>query len=84
MSENTHDRPTVSVGRDEIAELSRAWTEYISATGNGAGPFDPILALRKTGDILRSVDRVLASVDFEASQDEPPRASSGSAGRPGS
>lgn len=77
MSEGTHDRSTLSVGWEEIAELSRAWDEYISTTGTGAGPVDPILSLRKTGAILRSVDRVLASVDFEASQDEPPRASVG-------
>lgn len=74
MSKNTHDRPTVSVGRDEIAELSRAWADYTSTTGNGEGPVDPILTLRKTGAILRSVNKVLASVDYEANKDEPAQA----------
>lgn len=84
MSENTHDRPTVSVGWDEIAELSRAWADYTSTTGNGAGPVDPILSLRKTGAILRSVNRVLASVDYEANKDEPTQAPLGDPSCPGS
>ena len=62
MSEDTTDRPMVLVGRDEIAELSRVWAEYTSTTGTAPGPVDPILSLRKTGAVLRSVDRVLASV----------------------
>ncbi|MDQ0031071.1 hypothetical protein [Arthrobacter bambusae] len=84
MSENTQDRPTVSVGWDEIAELSRAWADYTSTKGNGAGPVDPILSLRKTGAILRSVNRVLASVDYEAGKGEPTQAPLGDPSCPGS
>lgn len=81
MSQDTPDRPMVLVGRDEITELFRAWAEYTSITGAGPGAVDPILSLRKTGAILRSVDRVLATVVFaeeqaessEAPIDGPPR-----------
>lgn len=71
MAESTPDRSTVSVGWDEFAELSRVWAEYNATTGGGSGPVDPILSLRKTGAVLRSVDKVLASVVYETSEHEP-------------
>ncbi|MDP9904672.1 hypothetical protein [Arthrobacter bambusae] len=75
MSEKSPDRPTVSVGWDEIAELSRAWAEYTATAGNGSAPVDPILSLRKTGAVLRSVEKVLVSIESEARRKEASRAS---------
>jgi hypothetical protein len=83
MAERTLDRSTVSVGLEEIAELSRAWAEYKATAGNGSGPVDPILALRKTGAILRSVEKVLASVASEANRDQQHPTSVGGLSRQG-
>lgn len=68
MSDDWSEQPMVLVGRDEIAELSRAWIEFTSTSGASAGEVDPVLSLRKTGAVLRSVDRVLASVVFDDEQ----------------
>lgn len=65
MPEEHDPRMTVSVGQREFEELNREWADYVAATGGGRGPVDPVLTLRRTGRILRSLDRLLASMDRE-------------------
>ncbi|QCP00127.1 hypothetical protein FCN77_23465 [Arthrobacter sp. 24S4-2] len=68
MSEGPDGRLTVSVGRREFELLNREWADYVAATGAGASPVDPVLTLRRTGGVLRSLDRLLASIEREDSQ----------------
>lgn len=58
---------TVSVGRREFEKLNREWADYVAATSAGSSPVDPVLTLRRTGGVLRSLDRLLASIDREDS-----------------
>lgn len=62
---------TVSVGRREFEELNREWADYVAATSAGSGPVDPVLALRRTGRVLRTLDRLLASMDREEADTAP-------------
>lgn len=63
MPEGQSERGTVAIGRAEIEDLHQAWMEYLSAADPRAGVVDPVLALKRTGAVLRSVERVLAAVD---------------------
>lgn len=65
MSEGPDGRLTVSVGRREFEKLNREWADYVAATSAGSSPVDPVLTLRRTGGVLRSLDRLLASVGRE-------------------
>jgi hypothetical protein len=67
MPEGPDGRLTVSVGRREFEKLNREWAEYVAATSAGSSPIDPLLTLRRTGGVLRSLDRLLASIDREDS-----------------
>jgi hypothetical protein len=67
MSEGPDGRLTVSVGRREFEKLNRDWADYVAATSAGSSPVDPVLTLRRTGGVLRSLDRLLASIDREDS-----------------
>lgn len=49
------------VGRAEYEDLSRRWGDYLAATGAGSGPVDPVMALQRTGEVLRALDRLLSS-----------------------
>ncbi|MDQ0077848.1 hypothetical protein [Arthrobacter oryzae] len=68
MSEGPDGRLTVSVGRREFENLNREWADYLAATSAGSSPVDPVLTLRCTGGVLRSLDRLLASIDREDSK----------------
>jgi hypothetical protein len=68
MSEGPDGRLTVSVGRREFEKLNRDWADYVAATSAGSSPVDPVLTLRRTGGVLRSLDRLLASIDREDSK----------------
>lgn len=68
MSEGPDGRLTVSVGRREFEKLNREWADYVAATSAGPSPVDPVLTLRRTGGVLRSLDRLLASIDREDSK----------------
>ena len=60
------------MGRREFEKLNREWADYVAATRAGSSPIDPILALRRTGGVLRSLDRLLASIDHEDSRASSP------------
>jgi hypothetical protein len=68
MSEGPDGRLTVSVGRREFEKLNRDWADYVAATSAGSSPVDPVLTLRRTGGVLRSLDRLLASIGCEDSK----------------
>lgn len=65
MPEGPDARMTVSVGQREFEDLNREWADYVATTSAGSDPVDPVLALRRTGRVLRSLDRLLASMDCE-------------------
>ncbi|KRE67548.1 hypothetical protein ASG92_14715 [Arthrobacter sp. Soil736] len=75
MSEGPDGRLTVSVGRREFEKLNREWADYVAATSAGSSPVDPVLTLRRTGGVLRSLDRLLASIDREDSKAPSPAGS---------
>lgn len=58
-------RLTVTVGRQEFEELMSAWAEYTAVTSMEPGQMDPVHALRNTGEVLRSLDRLLSSLSPE-------------------
>lgn len=57
-------RLTVSVGRREFENLTGAWTAYLEVTQTSK-PVDPILAMRRTGTVLRSLEQLAATVVSE-------------------
>ena len=76
MSEGPDGRLTLSVGRREFEQLNREWADYVAAATAGSSRVDPVLTLRRTGGVLRSLDLLLASIGREDSQ-----APSGAEGR---
>lgn len=65
MPEAPGNKLTVGVGRREFEDLREAWAAYREVTDAAKGALDPVLAMRRSGDVLRSVDRFLATVDSE-------------------
>lgn len=63
MPEETNHGATVMVGRAEYEDLSRLWADYLAATRAGSGPVDPVMALQRTGEVLRALDRLLSSAE---------------------
>ena len=63
MPEIPVGRLTLRVGRREFEDLTGAWAAYREVTERANGVLDPVLAMRRTGDVLRSVDHFLATVD---------------------
>jgi hypothetical protein len=63
VPEGLDQRLTVSVGRREFEELNRDWAGYVAATRASSSQVDPVVSLRRTGEVLRSLDRLLASID---------------------
>lgn len=61
MPEASGGEITIRVGRWEFEELAGAWAAYREVTDRAKGTVDPVLAMQRTGDVLRSVDRFLAS-----------------------
>lgn len=53
------DRFSVLVGRKEYEKLSEAWEAYLDITRSDA--MDPVVAMRKAGDVLRAVGGLMAS-----------------------
>ncbi|WP_146072338.1 hypothetical protein [Arthrobacter sp. Y81] len=66
MSEGPDGRLTLSVGQQEFEQLNREWADYVAGASAGSSPVDPVLTLRRTGGVLRSLDRLLASIGREA------------------
>ena len=64
MSAEAGERLTISVGRREFDELTGAWAAYREVT-QGIEAVDPVLAMQKTGSVLRSLDRLVASLTPE-------------------
>lgn len=58
-------RLTVSVGQKEFEDLTGAWASYLAATRAAKGPVDPVLAMQRTGSVLRSLDSVMATLTAE-------------------
>lgn len=63
MPEKPSHGATVMVGRAEYEDLSRRWADYLAATRAGSGPVDPVMALQRTGEVLRALDRLLSSAE---------------------
>ncbi|WP_461164034.1 hypothetical protein [Arthrobacter sp. R4-81] len=61
MPEESGRRLTVSVGRREFENLQGAWAAYLDVTQT-ARPVDPVLAMRQTGSLLRSLERLAGTV----------------------
>lgn len=61
MPGESEGRLTVSVGRRELEELTGAWEAYVDATK--VKPVDPVLAMQRTGSVLRSLERVMANLN---------------------
>ncbi len=66
MSEAPGGRLTITVGKREFEDMTDAWAAYRDVTEPAVGGVDPILALQRTGDVLRSVEHFLATVDSSA------------------
>lgn len=61
MPEDSSGRLTVSVGRGEFEDLTSAWLAYHEVAHAEIGSVDPVLAIRRAGSVLRSLERVLAT-----------------------
>lgn len=55
-------RLTMTVGRREFEELSGAWASYLEATKTREG-VDPVVAMQRTGTVLRSLEHLLATLE---------------------
>lgn len=72
-------RLTVSVGQHEFQDLTAAWASYVEATRATGSPVDPILAMQRTGSVLRSLDRVMATLTSTSDAAQTSDAASGGA-----
>jgi hypothetical protein len=66
MTEESNRRLTISVGQREYELLTHSWAAYREAVQPLAGPVDPVLAMQRTGDVLRSVDQFLGTLTIGA------------------
>ena len=57
-------RLTLSVGRREFECLTGAWAAYLEVTQT-PNPVDPVLAMRRTGSVLRSLEQLAGTVASE-------------------
>ena len=57
-------RLTLSVGRREFENLTGAWAAYLEVTQTPK-PVDPVLAMRRTGSVLRSLEQLAGTVVSE-------------------
>lgn len=64
MPGESEGRLTVSVGRREFENLTGAWAAYLEATQTPK-PVDPVLAMRRTGSVLRSLEQLAGTVVSE-------------------
>jgi hypothetical protein len=55
-------RLTLSVGRREFEHLTGAWASYLQATKT-LEAVDPVLAMQRTGTLMRSLEHLLATLD---------------------
>lgn len=62
MPEESSGRLTLSVGEQEYERLTASWAAYREAAEPAAGPVDPVLAMQRTGVVLRSVEKFLGTV----------------------
>lgn len=74
MPESSGGRLTVSVGKREFENLTGAWAAYTEATQTHNGPVDPVLAMQRTGTILRSLEAIMATLDVESEKPQEDRA----------
>lgn len=66
MPGESNARLTLSVGKREFEDLAGAWTAYLEATQSKPGPVDPVLAMQRTGTILRALKAVFATLGVES------------------
>lgn len=66
MPGETGERLTISVDKREFENLSEAWTAYIEATESRTARIDPVLAMQRTGTVLRSLKAVIATLGVES------------------
>ena len=64
MPEVPGERLCVSVGRREFEELAGAWAAYVEVANTSAGSVDPVLAMQRTGSIVRSLERLIPTMIF--------------------
>lgn len=57
-------RLTMTVGRREFEELTSAWASYLQAT-KPVERVDPVVAMQRTGTLLRSLEDLLATLEPE-------------------
>lgn len=66
IPEASGERLTVSIGRREFENLYGAWAAYTDATQARSGTIDPVVAMQRTGTILRSLTAIIATLDVES------------------
>ena len=64
MPAESGGRLTLSVGRREFENLTGAWAAYLEVTQTPK-PVDPVLAMRRTGSVLRSLEQLAGTVVSE-------------------
>ncbi|MBT2534180.1 hypothetical protein J7E83_19030 [Arthrobacter sp. ISL-48] len=65
MPEGSSGRLAVSVGQQEYERLTASWAAYREAVEPLAGPIDPVLAMQRSGVVLRSVEKFLGTVTID-------------------
>jgi hypothetical protein len=58
-------RLTLSVGRREFEALTAAWAAYTEVTQPEKGSVDPVLAMQRTGFVLRSLNAVMETLEAD-------------------
>lgn len=65
MLEDSSGRLALSVGRREFEDLASTWEAYLEVAQPEIGSVDPVHAMRRAGCVLRSLERVLATLSPE-------------------
>jgi hypothetical protein len=65
MPGESGERLSVSVGKREFENLTGAWVAYLEVRQSKNGPIDPILAMQRTGTVLRSLEAIIATLGIE-------------------
>jgi hypothetical protein len=58
-------RLTLSVGGREFEELAGAWASYLQTT-KSLEAVDPVVAMQKTGAVLRALDQLMKTLEHGA------------------
>lgn len=70
MPGKTGERLTISVGKREFENLSKAWAAYTEATESRTAPIDPVIAMQRTGTVLRSLKAVITTLGVASANPE--------------